>query len=127
MKPSRLFTLLVSVAVSAMPLASHAADGHAEMHAAIHANHAQAGEGTGAANIAGNTASEGEVKKIDKGTGKLTIKHGELKNLDMPPMTMVFRVKDKAMLEQVKQGDRVRFVAEQIDGKLTVVRLDPAQ
>lgn len=122
MKSSRLFSLLLSAAVLAMPIASHAADEHG----AMHAQHAQA-DTAGGAGAAGNMASEGEVKKVDRSAGKLTIKHGELKNLDMPPMTMIFRVKDTAMLEQVKPGDHVRFVAEKIDGKLTVTRLDTAQ
>ena len=69
--------------------------------------------------------SEGEIKKIDKENGKLTIKHGELKNLGMPPMTMIFQVKDKSMLEQVKPGDKINFVAGKENGKLTVVQLKP--
>ena len=68
--------------------------------------------------------SEGEIKKVDKDGGKLTIKHGDLKNLGMPGMTMVFRTKDAAMLEQVKQGDKVRFVAEKVDGALTVTAIE---
>lgn len=68
--------------------------------------------------------SEGEIKKVDKDGGKLTIKHGELKNIGMPGMTMVFRTKDAAMLEQVKQGDKVRFVAEKVDGALTVTAIE---
>jgi Cu/Ag efflux protein CusF len=119
MKPSRLFTLLATSVALTMPVASHAADEHDAMHDAMHAGHAQAGDG--------NLISEGEVKKVDKSAGKLTIKHSELKNLDMPAMTMVFRVRDKTILEQVRQGDHIRFVAEQIDGKLTVTRLDTAQ
>lgn len=66
---------------------------------------------------------DGEVRKVDKDAGKLTIKHGEIKNLEMPPMTMVFRVKDLAMLEQVKPGDKVRFEAQKVDGLLTVTRI----
>lgn len=69
--------------------------------------------------------AEGEVKKVDKGTGKVTLKHGPLLNLDMPPMTMVFRVKDAAMLDQVKSGDKVKFIAEKINGALTVTTLQP--
>jgi Cu/Ag efflux protein CusF len=68
--------------------------------------------------------SEGEVRKVDKGAGKVTIKHGTLQNLDMPPMTMVFRVKDPAMLDQIKEGDRIRFTAEKIDGALTVTQVE---
>ncbi|MFP3600451.1 copper-binding protein [Paraburkholderia sp. SIMBA_053] len=70
-----------------------------------------------------NDMSHGEVKKVDNGAGKLTIKHGPLKNLDMEAMTMVFKVKDPAMLSQVKVGDKIDFVAEEIDGALTVTKL----
>lgn len=68
--------------------------------------------------------SEGEVKKVDKAQGRLTIKHGPLENLGMPAMTMIFRVKDVAMLDQVKPGDRIKFLAEKINGALTVTRLE---
>jgi len=67
--------------------------------------------------------STGEVKKVDQAAGKLTIKHGPLKNLGMDGMTMIFRVQDPAMLDQVKVGDRIAFVAEQPKGQLTVIRL----
>lgn len=69
------------------------------------------------------TMSEGEVRKVDSAVGKLTLRHGPLENLDMPGMTMVFRVKDPTWLGQVKVGDRVRFVAERVDGNLTVTTL----
>lgn len=68
--------------------------------------------------------SEGEVRKIDKAAGKLTIKHGPLDNLGMPAMTMVFRVKDAATLDQLKPGDRIRFLAEKADGVITVTKLE---
>jgi Cu(I)/Ag(I) efflux system periplasmic protein CusF len=71
-----------------------------------------------------NEMSEGEIRKVDKDAAKLTIRHGELKNLDMPPMTMVFRVKDKAMLDKIASGDKVRFTAEKIEGALTVTVLE---
>lgn len=71
-----------------------------------------------------NAVSEGEVRKVDKSAGKITIKHGPLQNLGMDAMTMVFRVKDQAMLDQVKTGDKIRFVAEQLNGQLTVTRLE---
>jgi Cu(I)/Ag(I) efflux system periplasmic protein CusF len=70
--------------------------------------------------------SSGEIRKVDKSTSKITIKHGELKNLDMPPMTMVFQVRDPALLEKAKAGDKVRFVAEQKDGALIVTALEAA-
>ncbi|SIT48194.1 conserved exported hypothetical protein [Paraburkholderia ribeironis] len=67
--------------------------------------------------------SHGEVKKVDAAAGKLTIKHGPLENLGMEAMTMVFKVKDPAMLSQVKVGDKIDFVAEEVDGALTVMKL----
>jgi Cu(I)/Ag(I) efflux system protein CusF len=79
-----------------------------------------------AATAAQAEMSDGEIKKVDMEGGKFTIKHGELKNLGMPGMTMVFRAKDPVMLEQVKQGDRVRFVAEKLDGALTVTVIEKA-
>ena len=74
-----------------------------------------------------SSMSEGEIKNVDKDAGKLTIKHGELKNLGMPGMTMVFRVKDPVMLAQVKVGDKIHFVAEKVSGALTVTSLEVAK
>jgi len=85
---------------------------------------AQATEATASA---ADAMSTGEVKKVDKSTGKITIKHGPLANLGMDAMTMVFRVKDKAMLDQVKVGDKINFVAEEPNGQLTVTRLEKQQ
>jgi Cu(I)/Ag(I) efflux system periplasmic protein CusF len=70
--------------------------------------------------------TDGEIRKVDKETAKLTIRHAEIKSLDMPPMTMVFHVKDAKMLDQVKVGDRVRFAAEKLGGNYTVTALEPA-
>ena len=67
--------------------------------------------------------SDGLVKKIDKANKKVTLSHGPLPN-GMPAMTMVFRVKDAAWLDQVKAGDKVRFMADQINGAMTVVHLE---
>ncbi len=69
--------------------------------------------------------TEGEVRRIDKDAGKITIRHGEIKNLDMPPMTMVFQVKDPAMLDKVKAGDKVKFLAEKTGGTFTVTQIEP--
>jgi Cu(I)/Ag(I) efflux system protein CusF len=71
--------------------------------------------------------SAGEVRKVDKSSGKVTIKHGPLDNLGMPAMTMVFRVKDPAMLDQMKEGDKINFVAEKVNGALTVIQVEPAK
>lgn len=70
--------------------------------------------------------SRGIVRKVDKENGKLTIKHGPLENLGMPGMTMVFHVKEAAMLDEVKAGESIRFRAEQVDGYLTVTKLVPS-
>jgi Cu(I)/Ag(I) efflux system protein CusF len=71
--------------------------------------------------------TDGEIRKVDKDAGKITIKHGPIRNLDMPDMTMVFQVKEAGMLEQVKAGDKVRFAADRIDGRYTVIRIEAAQ
>lgn len=70
-----------------------------------------------------STLTDGEVRKIDKETGKLTIKHEEIKHMDMPGMTMVFVAKDKAMLDKVKAGDKVRFMVINENGKMTVTEI----
>ena len=68
----------------------------------------------------------GEVRKVDKDARKITIKHEPLENLGMPAMTMVFQVKDPAMLDQVKSGDKVKFRAEKLGGSFTVIRMEHA-
>jgi Cu(I)/Ag(I) efflux system periplasmic protein CusF len=67
--------------------------------------------------------TEAEVRKVDKEAGKVTLKHGRIENLDMAPMTMVFRVKEPAMLDKLKAGDKVRFRAEKVQGAFTVTEL----
>ena len=68
----------------------------------------------------------GEVRKVDRDNLKITIKHGEIKSLDMPPMTMVFTVKDPALLEVAKPGDKVRFGVAREDGKFVVTAIEVA-
>jgi Cu(I)/Ag(I) efflux system protein CusF len=68
--------------------------------------------------------TEGEVRKIDKVAGKITIKHGPMPKFDMPAMTMVYRVKDKAMLDRLKPGDKIKFDADGVGGEFTVLRLE---
>jgi Cu(I)/Ag(I) efflux system protein CusF len=69
----------------------------------------------------------GEVKKVDLEAKKLTIKHGPIENLKMPPMTMVFRVKDPAMLAGLDAGTKIRFHAEEVDGGYLVTKLQKAK
>ena len=71
--------------------------------------------------------TDGEVRKIDMEAGKVTLKHADIKNLDMPGMTMVFVVKDKAMLDKLKTGDKVKFKAINEAGKFTVTEIQPAR
>ena len=71
--------------------------------------------------------SDGEVRKVDKDAKKIIIRHGPLLNLDMPAMTMVFQVKDPAMLDKVNAGDKVKFSAEKIGGALTVTGIEQAK
>jgi Cu/Ag efflux protein CusF len=69
---------------------------------------------------------DGEVRKVDKGQDRLTLRHGPIQNLDMPGMTMVFRVADPAMLEGLKEGDKVRFSADRLNGAITITALESA-
>ena len=71
--------------------------------------------------------SDGEVRKVDKENKKITLKHGVIKNLDMPGMTMVFGVKDAAMLDKVKAGEKVKFKAEQTGTAIVVTDIQPAK
>lgn len=90
-----------------------------------HGAHHVASPATAAANAADLT--DGEVRKVDKAAGKLTLKHGEIKNLDMPGMTMVFQVKEPALLDKVKVGDKVKFRAEKAGSTFVVTALEPAK
>ncbi|BAL26200.1 copper-binding protein [Azoarcus sp. KH32C] len=110
-KPFLLAAALCVAAPAALAESSH--DGH------LAAPTAAAGKPA--------TMSSGTVRKVDKGAGKITIAHGPLENLGMPGMTMAFRVGDAAMLDQVKVGDKIRFVAERVEGVFSVTKLEVAQ
>lgn len=64
--------------------------------------------------------TDGEIRKVDKEAGKVTIKHGEIKNLEMPGMTMVFTAKEKSLLDKVQAGDKVKFAVINDGGKMVV-------
>ena len=70
--------------------------------------------------------TDGEIRKVDTGTQKVTIKHGEIKNLGMPGMTMVFQVKDPSILNRLKAGDKVKFTAEQVGSAFVVTGIVPS-
>lgn len=117
---NKLYTLtLAAMAAAAFPLAAHAAGSEPGMQepAVLLAQAAQAG----------SDMADGEVRKVDKENNKITLKHGEIKNLDMPGMTMVFQVKDPAMLDKVKPGDKVKFAAEKANGALVVTTIETAK
>ncbi|MBC7685763.1 MAG: copper-binding protein [Bdellovibrionales bacterium] len=96
-------------------------------YAIAHEGHGHEQPATMVAPVVPNQMSSGEIKKIDKSAAKLTVQHGPLQNLNMPGMTMVFKVKDTAMLENVKVGDKINFVAEKINGSLTLTQLEASK
>jgi len=69
--------------------------------------------------------TEAEVRKVDLDAKKITLKHGEIKNLGMPPMSMVFQMKDPTQLDKFKAGDKVQFTADNINGAFTVIAIEP--
>lgn len=89
-----------------------------------HAGHSMAMQATASAEM---QMVDGQVKKVDKAAGKVTLAHGPLVNLSMPAMTMVFRVKDASWLDQMKAGDKIRFMADNVNGAVTVVHFEPAK
>ena len=103
-----------------LPLLSSAPAQASDSHAVSPAGPAS----TSPQSAASATLTKGEIRKVDKSAGKVTIKHEEIKNLDMPPMTMVFRVKEPSMLEQIKAGDQVNFVADKVGGQYVVIRIE---
>ncbi len=79
------------------------------------------------ASFAQTPQASGEVTKIDKAGSRITLRHGEIKNLDMPPMTMNFRVRDAKLIDALAVGDRVRFTADKIDGSYVLTTLSKAE
>ena len=114
MKATTAMMLALALALAAAPLAATADEGHHKKPEA-------------AASAGASAMTPGVVKKVDKETAKITIQHERIENLDMPAMTMVFRVKDPAMLDQVEAGDKIRFDADKIGGQFTVIRVEPAK
>lgn len=111
-KPVTALLLLASLALAGPGMAQTAGE---------HESHHPVAVQTAAVDL-----TDGEVRKIDKENGKITLKHGPIKNLDMPGMTMVFQVKDMAQLDTVKVGDKVRFRAETENGKYLATDIQPA-
>lgn len=123
MNPQRALLRATSLALflSATALPSAWAASHSGGHGA------QGDHGKPMAQVAAGDMTDGEVRKVDKDGGKLTLRHADIKNLDMPAMTMVFVVKDKALLDKLKAGDKIKFKAINDAGKLTVTEMQMAQ
>ena len=113
-----LATLTVGFALIGAASAQTAEPSSAPTETAAPASAAQAQPASGA------EMTEGEVRRVDKDNKKITIKHGPLKALDMPGMTMVFGVKDDTVLDKVQPGEKVQFQAEKIDGKFVVTAIE---
>ena len=107
-------TLIALVTVGATPVQA----------AGDHAGHGMAMQATASTEM---QMVDGVVKKVDKSAGKVTLSHGPLTNLSMPAMTMVFRVKDASWLDQLKAGDKIRFMADNVNGAVTIVHFEPAK
>jgi len=123
MNPQRLFIRATGLALVISAAAMSPA--WAASHQGGHGTHGDHGKPTAQASTGDMT--DGEVRKVDKEGGKLTLKHADIKSLDMPGMTMVFVVKDKAMLDTLKAGDKIKFKAINDSGKFTVTEIVPAK
>ena len=117
-----LKTLLIVASI-----VSASASAYATSHAGAPAATPDANKPANMAVPASADMTEGEIRKVDLENKKITIKHGAIKNLDMPGMTMVFQVKDPAMLGKVKTGDKVRFSAEKAGGAIVVTDIQAAK
>ena len=93
-------------------------------HAQVNAPHAH---GAPAAKAASSEVYDGQVKRISKGTNRVTLAHGPLKAFNMSPMTMAFQVKDAKQLASLKEGDKVRFALEQSGENLVITRIEPVK
>ena len=122
---SALIPLLLAGALGPA-LAQTPADTHDSHHASEPAAAATPAQGAPSEAAATSDLSEGEITRWDPSTLKLSLRHGEIKNLGMPPMAMVFRVKDASVVGTFQPGDKVRFRAERANGAYTVTRLEAA-
>lgn len=118
----------LGVTVAIQPAVAQSSGAHADHHPPAAASTASAvsGASTAATAATAGDRAEGEVRKIDKAAGKLTLRHGEIKRLDMPGMTMVFGVRDAAWLDRFKIGDKVLFDVERGPNGFVVTAIDRA-
>jgi Cu/Ag efflux protein CusF len=109
-------SLVLAAAFAGAPLPAHAQN--------LHPHHGATVVDKPAAAL---PLTSGVVRKVDAERGTVTIAHDDIKNLDMPKMTMMFRVKDPAWVKKMKEGDKLRFAADYVNGELTVVAWEPAR
>jgi len=114
--PKNSLLAVILAAASGLAVAQHS--GHS--HGTSPAQPAAAAPASGALPWA-----EAEVRRVDADAGAITLRHGDIRNLDMPPMTMVFKAKEPAILNGIKAGEKVRFTADQINGTYTVLSIEP--
>lgn len=113
MNNTTILTIVTAVfALTAMPLSAQANDTNANP------------PNTNKTAQSATPMSDGEILKVDRGNKKITIRHGVIKNLEMPPMTMTFHCKNPELLVRVKAGDKIRFQAEKIGGAFTVTHIE---
>lgn len=116
-----------SIIVTALALGLSSAAGAAAQ-GMDHGNMGDMKMGPGMSGMAGmQDMTDGEVRKVDKDAKKITIRHGEIKNLGMPAMTMVFQVKDLSLLDRVAPGDKVKFRADKSEGAMIVTAIEKVQ
>lgn len=111
---NKTFTSLVAATAVLFASPSFAANDHTQHHAG----------GPSASTPAAMEMVSGQVKKVDPAAGSVTLTHGPLTNLGMPAMTMSFKVGNAAWLGQMKAGDKIRFMADKVDGAFTVVHFE---
>lgn len=117
MKNINTFAILVTL-LSNVPFS------YAASHATAPVMDAQKKEMSASSNL---PIADAEIRKIDLENKKITLKHGAIKNLDMPPMSMVFQVKDVALLDKLSAGDKVKFTADMVGGAMVVMSIEKAK
>jgi len=117
MKQSLYIAFAAALLGTAHAPAQNRTDDHSSHHAPAASSGTQAASGF----------VQGEVRRVDNDTKKVTLRHGPIPNLEMPEMTMVFQVTDEKMLQGLKAGDKVRFKADRVGGQYTVTALEPVR
>jgi Cu(I)/Ag(I) efflux system protein CusF len=121
-RTTSMATHLLGVALCMLALAAPHPNAAAQAAGGSHAGHGTASPA--AAAPASAEWAEAEVRRVDAANGRVTLRHGPIRNLDMPPMTMVFHVRDPGLLAALKNGDKIRFQAVAEGGKYVLTQID---